>query len=72
MFPPQGLVVAVFSRQSRGALCLTLHSTLMITQPAPPPDWQRPMLKIAEGDGDFLPLGDKHYAFFAEERPSFW
>lgn len=34
-----------------------------------PPDWQRAMLAIAEGDGDFLPLGDKHYAFFAEERP---
>jgi hypothetical protein len=33
------------------------------------PDWQRPMLAIAEEDGDFLPLGDRHYAFFAEERP---
>lgn len=27
------------------------------------------MLAIAEGDGDFLPLGDRHWAFFAEERP---
>lgn len=34
-----------------------------------PPEWQRAMLSIAEGDGDFLPLGDRHYAFFAEERP---
>jgi hypothetical protein len=34
-----------------------------------PPDWQRAMLAIAEGDGDFLPLGDRHYAFFAEEQP---
>ncbi|WP_374398227.1 phosphoadenosine phosphosulfate reductase [Tabrizicola sp.] len=42
---------------------------IAMTNPAQPPDWQRPMLKIAEGDGDFLPLGDKHYAFFAEERP---
>ena len=24
---------------------------------------------IAEGDGDFLPLGARHYAFFAEEQP---
>lgn len=37
--------------------------------PSQPADWQRPMLAIAEGDGDFLPLGAKHYAFFAEERP---
>jgi hypothetical protein len=42
--------------------------TLMNTE-AEPPDWQRPMLRIAEGDGDFLPLGERHYAFFAEERP---
>ncbi len=34
-----------------------------------PPKWQRAMLAIAEGDGDFLPLGDRHYAFFAEESP---
>ncbi len=34
-----------------------------------PPDWQHAMLAIAEGDGDFLPLGERHYAFFAEERP---
>jgi hypothetical protein len=34
-----------------------------------PRDWQRAMLAIAEGDGDFLQLGDRHYAFFAEERP---
>ena len=27
---------------------------IAMTNPAPPPDWQRPMLKIAEGDGDFL------------------
>ena len=27
------------------------------------------MLAVAEGDGDFLPLGDRHWAFFAEERP---
>jgi hypothetical protein len=27
------------------------------------------MLAIAEGDGDFLPLGTSHFAFFAEERP---
>ena len=33
------------------------------------PEWQSAMLAIAEGDGDFLPLGDRHYAFFAEERP---
>lgn len=32
-------------------------------------DWQQPMLEIAKGDGDFLPLGDRHWAFFAEERP---
>lgn len=32
-------------------------------------DWQKAMLAIAEGDGDFLPLGDRHWAFFAEERP---
>jgi hypothetical protein len=37
--------------------------------PDAPPDWQRAMLAIAEGDGDFLPLGESHYAFFAEERP---
>jgi hypothetical protein len=40
-----------------------------MTHPEAPPEWQRAMLAIAEGDGDFLPLGDKHYAFFAEERP---
>jgi hypothetical protein len=34
-----------------------------------PPDRQRAMLVTAEGDGDFLPLGDRHYAFFAEEQP---
>ena len=28
--------------------------------PDAPPDWQRAMLAIAEGDGDFLPLGDRH------------
>ncbi|WP_135446897.1 MULTISPECIES: phosphoadenosine phosphosulfate reductase [Tabrizicola] len=33
------------------------------------PEWQHAMLKIAEGDGDFMPLGQRHYAFFAEERP---
>jgi hypothetical protein len=33
------------------------------------PDWRHAMLAIAEGDGDFLPLGDRHWAFFAEERP---
>lgn len=33
------------------------------------PDWQRAMRAIAEGDGDFLALGDRHWAFFAEERP---
>ena len=27
------------------------------------------MRSIAEGDGDFLPLGNRHFAFFAEERP---
>jgi len=43
--------------------------TPSVTHPIQPPDWQRRMLRIAEGDGDFLPLGDKHYAFFAEERP---
>ncbi|CAN1524158.1 hypothetical protein MCELHM10_01192 [Paracoccaceae bacterium] len=32
-------------------------------------DWQQPMLDIAKGDGDFLPLGDRHWAFFAEHRP---
>jgi hypothetical protein len=40
----------------------------MINREAPP-EWQRAMLAIAEGDGDFMPLGDRHYAFFAEERP---
>ena len=35
----------------------------------PSADWQMAMLAIAEGDGDFLPLGDRHWAFFAEERP---
>lgn len=34
-----------------------------------PPDWQRAMLVTAEGDGDFLPLANRHYAFFAEEQP---
>lgn len=34
-----------------------------------PPDWQRAMWAIAQGDGDFLPLGTRHWAFFAEERP---
>ena len=33
------------------------------------PDWQRALLTIAEGDGGFLPLGDHHYALFAEEQP---
>jgi hypothetical protein len=33
------------------------------------PDWQHAMLDIADGDGDFLALGDRHWAFFAEERP---
>lgn len=32
-------------------------------------DWQQAMLDIARGDGDFLPLGDRHWAFFAEHRP---
>jgi len=32
-------------------------------------DWQQAMLEIAKGDGDFLPLGDRHWAFFAEHRP---
>lgn len=36
---------------------------------AAPPNWQQAMLTIAEGDGDFMPLGERHYAFFAEERP---
>jgi hypothetical protein len=40
-----------------------------MTQRDAPPKWQRAMLAIAEGDGDFMPLGDRHYAFFAEERP---
>jgi hypothetical protein len=40
-----------------------------MNDPNQPPDWQHAMLKIAEEDGDFLPLGDRHYAFFAEERP---
>ncbi|WP_137112239.1 phosphoadenosine phosphosulfate reductase [Rhodobacter sp. SY28-1] len=40
-----------------------------MSDPSYSPDWQQPMLAIAEGDGDFLPLGQKHYAFFAEERP---
>jgi hypothetical protein len=40
-----------------------------MTHPDAPPEWQRAMLAIAEGDGDFLPLGESHYAFFAEERP---
>jgi hypothetical protein len=40
-----------------------------MSNPSQPPDWQRPMLKIAENDGDFLALGERHYAFFAEERP---
>ncbi|HMS94696.1 MAG TPA: phosphoadenosine phosphosulfate reductase [Tabrizicola sp.] len=31
--------------------------------------WQHAMLSIARGDGDFLQLGDRHWAFFAEERP---
>ncbi len=31
--------------------------------------WQHSMLSIAEGDGDFLQLGERHWAFFAEERP---
>ena len=39
---------------------MTKVDALTMTNPARPPDWQRPMLKIAEGDGDFLPLGDKH------------
>jgi hypothetical protein len=33
------------------------------------PDWQRAMLAIAEADGDFMALGTRHWAFFAEERP---
>ena len=37
-----------------------------MTHPDAPPEWQRAMLAIAENDGDFLPLGDAHYAFFAE------
>lgn len=40
-----------------------------MTEPGDAPDWQHAMLAIAEGDGDFLPLGDRHFAFFAEERP---
>ncbi len=40
-----------------------------MSDPNAPPEWQRAMLSVAEGDGDFLPLGDRHYAFFAEERP---
>ncbi len=40
-----------------------------MSDPSYSPDWQQRMLAIAEGDGDFLPLGSKHYAFFAEERP---
>ena len=40
-----------------------------MTHPDAPPEWQRAMLGIAENEGDFLPLGDAHYAFFAEERP---
>lgn len=32
-------------------------------------NWQQPMLEIAEERGDFLPLGLKHYAFFAEDQP---
>ena len=40
-----------------------------MTHPDAPPEWQRAMLAIAENDGDFLPLGDAHYAFFAEQRP---
>lgn len=31
--------------------------------------WQHAMLSIADGDGDFLQLGDRHWAFFSEERP---
>ena len=27
------------------------------------------MIDIAETDGDFLPLGDRHWAFFTEDRP---
>jgi len=34
-----------------------------------PADWQHAMHAIAEEDGDFLPLGSRHWAFFAEERP---
>lgn len=40
-----------------------------MSDPNAPPEWQRAMLSVAEGDGDFMPLGDRHYAFFAEERP---
>lgn len=36
---------------------------------APPANWQRAMIAIADEDGDFLPLGDSHWAFFAEARP---
>jgi hypothetical protein len=35
---------------------------------ADPEHWQRAMMAIADGDGDFLALGDRHWAFFAEER----
>jgi len=38
-------------------------------KPHAAPDWQQPMLAIAAKDGDFLPLGNRHWAFFAEDRP---
>lgn len=69
MFPPEGLVKVAFSLQTHLHRRFRETSEDMENPTVSPPDWQRPMLDIAEGDGDFLPLGDRHYAFFAEERP---
>jgi hypothetical protein len=41
-----------------------------LERPDAHPEWQQAMLAIAAGDGDFMALGDRHWAFFAEERPS--
>lgn len=33
------------------------------------PDWLRAMTRLTEEDGDLLPLGDRHWAFFVEQKP---
>jgi hypothetical protein len=70
MFPPEGLVVAVFCLQTPGTPVLLVEVSLddyhyrRAARLAAPECWRSP-----KGDGDFMALGARHYAFFAEERP---